>query len=523
MDRSWLWYKTLRWTRAHWIILSFAAAKLLIHLLTATNYGFQRDAYLYMAQARHLDWGFFSTPPLTAVMIRIHTMIWGDSLLAVRLLPALVSAVCLFLVGWLIRQLKGGSLAQILGLTAYLVSPAFMRPGALLQPVIFNHLFWLLGAVVLFRLVQKQEPRLLLWMIPVLGLGWLNKYSIVFYGLALLAALVISPHRKLLWNRYLPVTIAGGALLILPNLLWQHQHSWPVLSHMTELRESQLGNVLIKDFLLAQVFMHLPAVPVWLGGLIWLIYNREHRRYRLFAWAFFITLALIMASRGKFYYTIAAYTILVVFGALAWEKWAARPRRFLAVMVLMMIVQNGIYILPFSLPVYPPERMIEYDRKQIERGIEVMLKWEDGRVRDLPQDYADMLGWDELGEKVWDFYDTLPDTIRQHTLVYGEHYGCAGAAQYYRPGPSYPEVYSFNDAFMEWIPRHPEMEHLIYMGYSDRLNDYFDTLVYVGEVENPHFREFGLPIYFGSHPTGKLYEDWEEAWQQSKGRFTRAK
>ncbi|MCK4880742.1 MAG: glycosyltransferase family 39 protein, partial [Bacteroidales bacterium] len=294
------------WIKGYRIVLLFALAKLVVHMLTATNYGFQRDAYLYMAQSKHLDWGFFSTPPLVAFVTRIHTLVWGDSLLAVRLLPALIGAASLFMAGWLIKQLKGGVTAQVIGLTAIFLSPAFLRTSTLLQPVVFNHLFWLLAAVIVFQLVRKQEPRQLLWLIPVLGLGWLAKYSIIFYASALLTALLISPHRKLLWSRYLLWTVAGGLLLILPNLLWQHQHNWPVISHMTELQDTQLGNMVLKDFLFAQLLMHLPAIPVWTGGLIWLIFNRKHRDFRLFAWAFGLTLLLIILLNGKFYYTIAA-------------------------------------------------------------------------------------------------------------------------------------------------------------------------------------------------------------------------
>jgi len=91
----------------------------------------------------------------------------------------------------------------------------------------------------------------------------------------------------------------------------------------------------------------------------------------------------------------------------------------------------------------------------------------------------------------------------------------------FQPDPSYPEVFSFNDAFMEWIPRQPYLTHLIYIGYSDRLPQYFRELETVGTVDNPHFREKGMPIYFGSYPTQKLYDDWEETWQESKGRFIR--
>ena len=74
---------------------------------------------------------------------------------------------------------------------------------------------------------------------------------------------------------------------------------------------------------------------------------------------------------------------------------------------------------------------------------------------------------------------------------------------------------------MEWIPRSPELEYMIYVGYSNRIPLYFEEVQLVGKVGNPYFREKGLPIWFGSHPTPKLYEDWEESWQESKGRFTR--
>jgi len=513
--------KLKSWIKDYWIVLLFALAKLVVHMLTATSYGFQRDAYLYMAQSKHLAWGYFSTPPLVAFVTRIHTMLWGDSLLAVRILPALIGAVSIYMAGWLIKQLKGGIMAQVIGLSAIFLSPAFLRTSSLLQPTVFNHLFWLLAAIAVFQLVRKKEPKQLLWLIPVLALGWLAKYSIIFYASALLAALVISPHRKLLWSKYLPWTLAGGLLLILPNLLWQHAHNWPVISHMSELQDTQLGNMMLKDFLIAQLFMHLPAVPVWIGGLIWLISMRKHRQFRLFAWAFGLTLLLIILLKGKFYYTIAAYTMLMVFGGIAWEQWATRPRRWIAWVVLALMIGNGLFSLPLSLPVYKPDRMVEYGNKMVERGLDVMFMWEDGKVHELPQDFADMVGWDELGQKVWIFYDSLDDSVKTSTLVYGEFYGCAGAMDYYRPHELYPEVFSFNDAYMEWVPRSPQFEHMIYVGYSDRIPQYFQETQLVGRVEHPHFREKGLPIWFGSHPTHKLYEDWEEAWQESKGRFTR--
>lgn len=62
---------------------------------------------------------------------------------------------------------------------------------------------------------------------------------------------------------------------------------------------------------------------------------------------------------------------------------------------------------------------------------------------------------------------------------------------------------------------------MIYVGDSDRIPLYFENVELIGRVDHPHFREKGLPIWFGSHPTSKLHADWEESWQKSKGRFTR--
>jgi hypothetical protein len=189
--------------------------------------------------------------------------------------------------------------------------------------------------------------------------------------------------------------------------------------------------------------------------------------------------------------------------------------------MLGVMTSLALFILPFSLPLYPPAKMVEYDQKQRDRGLDVLLKWEDGVVHELPQDYADMVGWDELGNKVWNFFDSLEDTVREQTLVYAENYGLAGSIRYFRPGPSYPEVYSFHDAFMMWIPRKPDFRYCIYVGDSDRLPLYFEKLQKVGSVEHPYFRERGMPVWFGSGPTPKLWADWEETWQESAGRFTR--
>jgi hypothetical protein len=51
--------------------LVIAAAVALLHLLTNGRYGFHRDEFQFLSDARHLDWGFVAYPPFTPFVERI--------------------------------------------------------------------------------------------------------------------------------------------------------------------------------------------------------------------------------------------------------------------------------------------------------------------------------------------------------------------------------------------------------------------------------------------------------------------
>ena len=71
------------------IVLFIAGLRLLLHLLTANRYGVFRDEMYYLDCARHLDWGYVDQPPAIALIPWFTRHVFGTSLLAIRLLPAL--------------------------------------------------------------------------------------------------------------------------------------------------------------------------------------------------------------------------------------------------------------------------------------------------------------------------------------------------------------------------------------------------------------------------------------------------
>src|SRR5215210_8769642 len=69
-----------------------SAAKLLLHFLTNGGYGYFRDELYYLACGEHLDWGYVDQAPLIAVVARLQRAALGDSLFALRFLPAVSGA-----------------------------------------------------------------------------------------------------------------------------------------------------------------------------------------------------------------------------------------------------------------------------------------------------------------------------------------------------------------------------------------------------------------------------------------------
>jgi 4-amino-4-deoxy-L-arabinose transferase-like glycosyltransferase len=74
------------------LMILFSALALLVHLLTIGRYGYFRDELYYIACGRHLAFGYVDQPPLSILLLRLSQILLGNSLFALRLLPALAGA-----------------------------------------------------------------------------------------------------------------------------------------------------------------------------------------------------------------------------------------------------------------------------------------------------------------------------------------------------------------------------------------------------------------------------------------------
>ncbi len=498
-----------------WIIYSTAAVKLLVHLLTMHNYGLQRDAYLYYSLGEHLDWGFVSVPPFIGLISNLSTTLFGNTVFALRIFPALVGSLSVIILGKLVRELKGGNMAILIACLAFLLSPAFMRTNLLFQPVAFNQFFWLLSVFFLVKMINSGDPKGWFPLMLTWGIAFQNKYSITFVILATLISLLLTPHRKLLFSKKFLFAGMIGLAIILPNILWQYFHNWPVSYHMKELQSSQFVNVSIIGFIIDQLVQNFPGIIVWITGLALFLLKNEWKKYRVLAFIYLFTLLIIISFNGKGYYTLGLYSMLFAMGGVAIEKYFNRPG---IIFTLSMIVAFFALMIPGSLPVLSYEKLEKWTKPVAP----VLNRWEDGNVYAIPQDFADMTGWDELGEKVTDFYLSLDPETREQCLVYGDNYGHAGAINFYGKKHGLTGAICFSDNFILWAPDTISKVPMIYVNHDiGDVDKLYHNVREVGRINNRYFRENGLRIYFCENPTDLLQPFYAEKVSARKARYQR--
>src|SRR5262252_8434259 len=193
------------------LVLFIAAAKLLFHLLTAGRYGIFRDELYYLACAEHLDWGYVDQPPAIAVIAWIARHAFGDSLLGLRLLPALAGGALVVLTGRLTREMGGGRFAQALAVVPiYLIMHHWLTMNA------FEPLIWMGCAWCIARAINSGQALYWVGFGVLTGVGMDNKYSIAFFAFGVFIGLLATRERYVLKNRWLWIGMLIAFVIFLP-------------------------------------------------------------------------------------------------------------------------------------------------------------------------------------------------------------------------------------------------------------------------------------------------------------------
>ena len=150
------------------IVCAIALVKFIFHVYFNNRYGYFRDEFDYLSCGDHLQWGYVDQPPLIPFLTHISRALLGDSLRAIRVLPALASSLLVVQAAFTARQLGGRRYALLLTALCVALAPQYLSNGGLLGTNVLEPNLWLGCAQFVILAIKNNNPRY-----------WIDRKSVV--------------------------------------------------------------------------------------------------------------------------------------------------------------------------------------------------------------------------------------------------------------------------------------------------------------------------------------------------------
>ena len=485
------------------LLIALALCGTLLHILLNGQYGFHRDELDFIMSARRLDWGYVSYPPLTPFFARIGLELFGESLRGLRVLPAVAQGIAMVLAGLMAHDMGGKRGAQLLAAFAVFIAPVSLMGGTVIMYFAFDYLWWVLVAFFTVRLLATDDPRYWLGIGAGIGLGMMTKYTMAFWVVGLVVAVLITSARKYLLSKWLYLGAGLALLIFLPNLIWQIQHDLIALDYLSFIHARDVRWGRADDFLVNQLIETTNpfSLPLWTAGLGLCLFDASMRRFRPLAWMFLVTFLLFFVSKGRSYYTAPAYVMLLAAGAAGFESWLGtrveKTRRLGFGLLWGLQVLGSVIAIILMKPIAPINSPL----------------WE--ITSSVNEEVTEMVGWQDLTAQVAEIYQSIPESEKPRTAILAGNYGEAGALDLYGKEHGLPRL--ITGANSHWYRGYgdPEPETVIVVGFEGaQAGSFFRSCQFSGKVTN----RYGVRNEETTHHTSIFvcrdpHRPWSEMWQ----------
>lgn len=476
----------------------FAALTFLIHFASSLwgahlGYGFFRDEMYFLVCGHHLAWGYVDQPPMVALQARVAELLFGISPTGDRVFSFLAAGVTVGLTGLLTWQFGGRRPAQILAMACVLAAPVFLGTSNYLSMNSFEPCFWMGALFFVLRIADGSTgPRAWLLFGLLAGLGIENKHSTIFFLIALLIGLLLTPQRRILGSRYCAAGVAVLVFVALPNFIWQCVHHFATYEFLKGVAHSDKNlqhSPLVFLFQQVQVLLYSTA-PLWIGGLVWLGFSAKARTWRFVAVTYLFFLVMMMAMHAKHYYLAPIYPVLFAAGAAGFAELVRRswPVNTYAVVIGVAIFATA----PITLTILPPDKYNHYTAPVAPDSAR-MEKF----TSPLPQILSDRFGWPQMVAGFAARYSALPPDIRARTAIFCDNYGEASAVNILGRKYGLPTAISAHNNYFYWGWHGYTGESVLTLGYSreEYVNDYAEVID-LGPFDAPWTMDYEHKRYF---------------------------
>jgi hypothetical protein len=500
------------------IIGSIALLNLVLHLIAIKGYGYFRDELYYIACSDHLAFGYVDQPPLSIIVIKAIRFLFGDSLIALRILPVLSGAVLIFLTGLMARKLGGRTFPLLLASAAAFAPIGNYFFFSIYSMNFLDIIFWQACILIVIHIIKTDNPKYWLLFGLVAGLGLQNKISVLFLIFGLCVGILLTNQRKHLKSPHFWIGMILAGLLFLPYVIWNIVNDWPMLEFIHNARTYKMSDVSPLSFFVGQFLYNNPVTfIVWLAGLAYFLFSKGGKTYRIFGWMFVSIYILFTIQEAKDYYLAAGYPILFAGGAVQFEAWLRKGSlRWLKPILIVLIIISTLFFIPYTLAILPVEDTIAHIRRI---GIEPN-PGERHEMGALPQHFADMHGWEEIATTMADVYHTLTPEEQSQCIIYVRNYGEAGAIDFFGEKYGLPKATCAHNNYWFWGPPADRTGDVmivfgasrdIQTSYEDLLQ-HFETVEHAATTECQYCMPYenNRPIFICRNMHSSIQEIWEE-------------
>jgi 4-amino-4-deoxy-L-arabinose transferase-like glycosyltransferase len=492
-------------------VVAIAAGVVALLVAMASRFGYHRDELYFLAASRHLAWGYVDQPPVAVAVAWLDRVLLGDSLLGLRLVPALLTGGVVVLTGAMARELGGSRFAQAFAALC-VATGGFLAIGHLEGPTVYDVAVWALVSWLVLRILRTGDARLWVAVGLTVGLGMEAKQTVPLLLLGLALGFLANGQGSVFRSGWLWIGAACAVAGWAPNLVWQATHGWPTFAMDASLRREHSGaGYALKYPFITLLALGAVILPVWTSGW-WALWTRPRfRRYRAFAVAFafgFVLLWIVIPDR--FYYLVGIYPVLFAAGGTVVDEvtrgsrgffraharrrllWRSRPWAF------GMAIVGAALSIPIVLPVLPASAVASANLQKVNYNL------------------GEEIGWPEFITRVTSVWDQLPRDVRAHATIVTDNYGEAGAVIQLGRSAGLPIAYSGHNSFWSWGPPPERATAAVAIGLDRaQLTPFFRSVRLATRVTNRvgvDNDEAGAPIWVC---TGRK-QPWSAIWPRFK-------
>ena len=412
------------------------------------GYGYFIDEFYYIACANNPAGGYVDHPPLAPLILTFYKFVFGESLYAIRFIPAFSASVTVFLTGIITRDMGGSKAAQTIASFSIMVSPVFATFAGFYSMNAFEPMLTAIALYYLVKMFRKDNPVYWIHTGIVFGLLMLNKHTAGIFITFLLISLLMTPQRKYLFSKYFLYCVIISILLFLPNIIWQVLNNFPTLEFYAA--NIQLKNVKMPviEYLLLLSFGYNPffIILIITGALI-LLFNKEVKQYRFIGILFLLIFIFFLINRtGRIDRIAFAFIVVIPAGTIFINQLIIKfKQKWIYYSGMLLMISSFIPVIPVLLP------YLNYENSaKLTNLLGLNTEIEAGKKPIITQLLADKIGWEEKVDMVGKVYLSLTEEERGRSIIAADNYGNAGALEFYGKKYGFRYVVSGHNNYFLW-------------------------------------------------------------------------